>query len=206
MVGNEVPGLAMRGGRAAHVTALNAGNSGDFIESRYTAAGMVASVTDQNGTTHTYTYDDLGRMVRDGVTAVGTGIDDAVLAIATTLDDLGRVSGKTTYDAATGGNVVNDVKYWYDGWGNVTRIYQAHDGAVDDDGQGTDTPMVKFEYDDGAVGNVAKYVRLWRVTYPNGREVYYNYADAQSDPIGAALSRLDNVADSVSGTNAFVRY
>jgi len=38
----------------------------------------------------------------------------------------------------------------------------------------------------------AKYVRLSSVTYPDGREVYYNYS---GDEIDDALSRLSDIAD-----------
>jgi len=37
------------------------------------------------------------------------------------------------------------------------------------------TPSVQYTYGDGAVGGVAKYVRLEQVTYPDGiREIHYN--------------------------------
>lgn len=41
----------------------------------------------------------------------------------------------------------------------------------------------------------AKNVRLDKITYPNGRKVYYNYATGEP---GSGLSRPDNIASSGS--------
>ena len=42
----------------------------------------VTSLTDQNGSVHTYTYDLLGRFLDDLVATLGTGVDGAVRRIA----------------------------------------------------------------------------------------------------------------------------
>lgn len=44
--------------------------------------------------------------------------------------DMGWVQAITSDDAATGG-MVNQIKFTYDGWGNILKSEQAHDGAVD---------------------------------------------------------------------------
>ena len=44
------------------------------------------------------------------------------------------VSGHWTllsYSDTGGGNVANQIQYIYDGWGNVWRAYQEHNGEVD---------------------------------------------------------------------------
>ena len=74
---------------------------------------------------------------------------------------------------------------------------QAHDGAVS-----INTPAVVYGYEDGASGGEAGYVRLDKVVYPDGREVYYNYP---SSGVGAVLSRLDNIAADASGTTQYAR-
>ena len=53
-----------------------------------------------------------------------------------------------------------------------------------------------------AQGGLAYSNRLAKVTYPNGRAVFCNYP---SSGIGAALSRLDNIAADCNGTTDFVR-
>jgi len=106
----------------------------------------------------------------------------------------GRLEAVTSWENADGtGDILSQVKFHYDSWGNVSRAYQSHAGTVDDDGVGDDTPCVQYVFDDGAVGNEAKYVRLSSVTYPNDRVVYYNYPESG---VGSALSRLDNIASS----------
>ena len=37
---------------------------------------------------------------------------------------------QTSYPAAAGGAIVNQLKYEYDAFGRVTREYQSHSGAV----------------------------------------------------------------------------
>ena len=74
------------------------------------------------------------------------------------------------------------------GWGNLAREYQAHDGSVNTGS----TPSVEYDYDDGAVGDVAKYVRLSQVAYPDGRQIGYNYQSG----VDSIMSRLSSISDS----------
>ncbi|MEN6662876.1 MAG: hypothetical protein ABFD85_02655, partial [Phycisphaerae bacterium] len=50
------------------------GSYSDFVSATYRASGVVHTSTDQNGTVHTYWYDDTSRLSRDSVTTVATGI------------------------------------------------------------------------------------------------------------------------------------
>ncbi len=86
----------------------------------------------------------------------------------------------------------------------MAASWQEHAGAAVTSG-GSQSPNVQYAYEDGASGGVAQYVRLDYVTYPAGRVVYYNYP---SSGIGAALSRLDNIADSGTpgDSNKYVDY
>ena len=85
--------------------------------------------------------------------------------------------------------MVNEVEYTYDGWGNLAEEWQEHDGAVDTQS----TLSVEYTYDDGASGGIAKYVRLAEVTYPNGREINYDYGTAGA--IDDIMSRLSSIFD-----------
>ena len=62
-------------------------------------------------------------------------------------------------------------------------------------GSGGGEPDVDYTYQAVTVSGNAKNVRLDKITYPNGREVYYNYATGEP---GLGLSRLDNIASSGS--------
>ena len=94
-------------------------------------------------------------------------MDQTVNAIATTYDDLGRI--ETMSDEGLAGStetVLNQVKYLYDGWGNVIQEWQSPNGPVSGS-----TPVVQYNYDDGAgeeegTGVAASYVRLTDLIYP----------------------------------------
>ncbi|MFO0847175.1 MAG: RHS repeat-associated core domain-containing protein [Gemmataceae bacterium] len=149
------------------------------------ALGEPATSTDRNGSTHTYTYDVLGRRTADAVTALGSGVDGAVRRIEAGYDGQGNVALVTSFDAASGGSIVNQVQRDYNGLGQLTSEWQSHSGAV-----GGGTPRVQYAYTEMAGG--ANHSRLTSVTYPNGRVVNYTYSSGLNDTI----SRLSSLTDS----------
>ena len=116
-------------------------------------------------------------------------------------------------DDATG-DIRSQVRFAYDGWGNVATSWQSHDGAAVTTGDEEDqSPHVHYAYDDAEadlqnpVDHAAPYVRLKYVEYPDGdRVVYYNYPAAGT--VGGVLSRLDNIASSAAptGQQKYVAY
>jgi RHS repeat-associated protein len=168
------------------------------VSTEYDWLGRTTSTTDQRGVVHEFSYDFAGRLSADTVTSLGTSglVDDSVLAIGTTYDDIGRVQSVTSYSDTSGTAPVNEVKYEYNGWGKVYREYQEHDGAVD-----ANSLFVQYDYADGATDGVAKYVRLEQVTYPNGREVHYDYGTAGA--IDDIMSRLATIGDSTGTLSAY---
>ena len=130
--------------------------------------------------------------------------DNAILRIENTYDDMSRTKTITSYNATTGGTAANKVEYSYNGYGLVSETKQAHNGVVD-----VNTPSVVYNYDDGDVGGVAKYVRLTSIKYPDidypddGRQVHYLYP---TTGIGNALNRVESIADDASGTTKYAQY
>ncbi len=175
-------------------------DNGDHVSTAYDRTGRTTATTDQRGVVHAYSFDSAGRLAADTVTDLGTTglVDDAVLRVGTTYDDMGRVRAVANYSDTAGTTAVNEVRYEYNGWGQVYREYQEHDGAVD-----AATLFVQYDYADGATGGVAKYVRLAEVTYPNGREVQYGYGTAGA--IDDIMSRLATISDA-GGTLAAYTY
>ena len=102
----------------------------DRVRYAYNRQGEATQMVDQNGTTHAYAFDKLGRRTADRVTTVGSGIDDSVLRLETAYNDRQQVLTVSSYDAATSGSILNQVLYVYDGFGRVLREYQSHTGAV----------------------------------------------------------------------------
>src|SRR5579884_3362011 len=153
------------------------------------ALGDVVQSTDRNGNVHQYSYDTLGRLTSDAVTTLGTGVDGAVRRITYGYDSQGNQSLITSYDVASGGNIVNQVQRVYNGLGQLTGEYQSHNGAVV---PGT-TPQVQYAYNE--MSNGENNSRLVSMTYPNGYTLNYNYSSGLND----GISRLSSLSDS-SGT------
>ena len=97
-------------------------------------------------------------------------------------DTAGRVEKLTSYDAASGGTVVNEVQRAYNGLGQLTKEYQEHSGAVN-----TGTSLkVQYAYSEMASG--ANHSRLTSMTYPNGTALTYAYGSGGS--LDDTISRL----------------
>ena len=149
------------------------------------ALGQKLTVTDRNGTTHTYTYDVLARQIADAVTTLGSGVDGTVRRITTGYGPLNTGYLFTSYDAASGGNVVNQVKDEFNGLGQVTKEWQEHSGAV----TGT-SANVQYAYSEMAGG--ANHSRLTSITYASGYVLNYNYGTG----LDSTISRLTSLSDS----------
>lgn len=164
----------------------------DRVETSFDRLGRKTSETDQRGVTHTFSYDTSGRLFSDsiGTGTLPTGVEGTVRTIEYGYDDQSRAYLVTSKNAAA--SVVNQVKMTFDGWGNVIKSEQAHNGAV-----GVGTPAVQYAYADGATSGVAKYVRLDTVTYPNGRVIQQQYSTAGSDY--DVLNRVDKIRDNTAG-------
>ena len=116
----------------------------NVVEYQFDRQGETIQMTDQNGTKHDYTLDNLGRQVSDAVTLpAGSLINDNVLRIDTAYDLLGNVALTTSYTSTSGGtaNIVNQVADTYNGFGTLTKEQQSVSGAVT-----SSTPAVLYTY------------------------------------------------------------
>ena len=95
-------------------------------------AMLLAQQNIQNGTVHTYEFDNLGRLLHDRVTTLGSGVDGAVRRISTAYNVVGNVKSVTSYDNATvgTGTVVNEVKYEFDTNGLLRRNFKILRGRL----------------------------------------------------------------------------
>ncbi|MFL5245944.1 MAG: RHS repeat domain-containing protein [Gemmataceae bacterium] len=155
------------------------------------ALGETKTLTDRAGNVHTLAYDVLGRVSADAITTLASGFDGSVRRIETAYDTQGNSFKFTSFDAATGGNVVNQVQRAFNGLGQLTQEWQSHAGVVN---TGT-TPSVQYGYTlmAGGINNS----RLTSMTYPNGKVLNYGYGT--SGGLNDKISRLDNLSDA-SGT------
>ena len=70
---------------------------------------------------HEFAFDLLGRPSSDPVTTLATDVDEAVRRIDQTYEVRGMVESITSYDAASGGSVVNEVQNVYNGFAQLAR-------------------------------------------------------------------------------------
>jgi RHS repeat-associated protein len=168
-------------------------NASDHQQDHYTynALGQVTSMTDRNGNVHQYSYDVLGRLTSDAVTTLGMGVNGSARQIAYAYDTQGNQYLATSYNAATGGTVVNQVQQVYNGLGQLTGEYQSHAGSVVTSGTNP-TPEVQYAYTEmaGGVNNS----RLVSMTYPSGYVLNFNYAQG----LDSSISRLTSLSDAGS--------
>ncbi|MFN6027616.1 MAG: RHS repeat-associated core domain-containing protein, partial [Planctomyces sp.] len=138
------------------------------------------------------------RLAHDRVTTLGNGVDGAVRRISSTYEVRGMRESVTSYDNATvgSGSIVNDTKFTYNSFGQLTADYQSHSGAVNTGS----SPKVQYAYASGS----ANTIRPTTVTYPNGRVVTYGYDTSNS--MADALSRVVAVIDDDGGATHLADY
>ncbi len=129
-----------------------------------------------------------------------TAIDNAVLRIGQTYTARGQLDKVTSYSAAPGGSIVNEVQRVYNAIDQLTAEYQSHADAVNT----SSTPVVSYSYASGSAGTV----RLETMTYPNNRELRYDYGGTNSaaDLLGRIESLKPSPTASSSTTHATYTY
>ena len=161
----------------------------------YDNLGEETGFTDQNGTTHSYTYDVLARLTSDSI-AVAMGntfnIDTTVQSVTDSYDTAGRPYQQTSWSGAGGsGTMINQVVDSYNGFGQLSE--SQHDNSY------AQTTYSGSVYTVNAIGNVTyNYTetnngtendsRLRSITYPDGTIEDQTYAPmsgsaAQQGPI-----------------------
>ena len=160
----------------------------DEVTYAYNRQGQVKAITDQRGVVRVLDYDLLGRQIHDRATTVPSGVDTAVRRITRVYDDHGFLEKLTSYDNATvgSGSIVNEVQSAYSGFGQLTREYQSHGGAVNT----SSTPSVGYAYTSGS-GNYLRWTQLER---PDGSTVDYGYGSSGSAE--DAINRVKSLVQS----------
>jgi RHS repeat-associated protein len=157
------------------------------------ALGEVTQATDRNGNVHQYSYDVLGRLTANAVTTLGAGVDASVRRIEYKYDSQGNNYLITSFDAASAGNIVNQVQRSFNGLGQLTNEYQSHSGAVNT----STTPQVQYAYTEmaGGVNNS----RLTSMTYPSGYVLNFNY----NTGLDSNISRLSSLSDAANTLESY---
>jgi RHS repeat-associated protein len=174
---------------------------------RYNLDGSMAGRTDQRGTTIQYTLNDRRQLQLESVTALGGDTDGLVRSIKREYDPLGRLISITSYGSADGtGPVRNQVVRHITDDGTVDREWQSHSGTFVSDGQGA-SPCVRYGFDTSADadGIYMHGLRRNRITYPNGREVHYQYGETVGDA-SDLLGHITRIYQSDPAEQLLVQY
>jgi RHS repeat-associated protein len=148
------------------------------LEYQYNRQGQQTQFKDADGTTHAYVYDKVGRMTEDKVTVLADGLNGTVRRIGYSYDPRSLVSKVTSYNAATGGTVVNEAAFEYDSFLQLAADKQSHAGAVTGS-----TPKVTYTYETGGTKNS---IRRVSTTYPTAArvlQVQYGAANSMDDQL-----------------------
>ena len=160
----------------------------------YNDLGQKATMTDRDGTVHTYGYDDQGNPTSDTVTTLGAGVDGTVIARDTAYSSLGQPILYSTIGGS--GVTLSQVHETYDGFGNVTAEAQSHGGPVTGG-----TPTVGYGF---TLSGSAKEVPT-SLVYPNGRTLSFDY-EGMAGNAGAITSISDTNFTGPSGNQILAGY
>ncbi|GJQ29735.1 MAG: hypothetical protein HBSAPP03_16190 [Phycisphaerae bacterium] len=111
----------------------SAGGS-DVVKYAYNRLGQQTGVIDQAGNQIDTVYDDAGRELSRTASTIVSGFDGFVNKIAMAYLPRGPVETVTQYGESGSSTVRDQVRYEYDGWGNLERFRQDVDSAMDGSG------------------------------------------------------------------------
>lgn len=134
-------------------------SAGYTVTYSYNRLGELRGTSDQNGTTHRMTRDDLGRITSDKAELFGTNIDAAVKEIAASFDGHGRIASVDSLNSSSA--VINSVDFEY------TPLHQIATVVQDVDGAGTmAAERVEYDYANAAPAG-GNYSRMSGTRYPS---------------------------------------
>lgn len=156
----------------------------------YNAQGEQVYLEDQDDNVIETEFDDSGRELHRKATTIGGSFDNTVQRISTTYDSLGRVStvGQYDDDDPASGSIIDEVKYTYEDWGNISKVEQDHDSAVG----GTLLYDVDFAYEKNTDGRNT--IRRTTFDLPDGNQITFTYDSATTSHDDDA-SRVTEVKD-----------
>jgi len=169
----------------------------DVVTYAYNAQSQKNWQQDQEGNVIETDFNDSGRQTHRQITTLDADFDGDVRRITTAFADLGRRSTVTQYDNATvgSGSVVDEVKFTYDDWGNISNYEQDHDSTVGGGGSLSDYE-IQYTYELDEDGRPA--VRRTGMTLPSGNAITYSYSTGIYDEADRVASVLDGAVTMAS--------
>lgn len=180
----------------------------DQVKLGYAVDGVLKKRTDQRNVVLDLIFNGRRQLELSAATIpTGSGVDEQVKSIKREYDSLGRLTKITSYANADGaGTVRNQIQLELNDLDQVTTSYQSHEGVVVTSGGGA-SRKVQYAYDTTVSGNVFQYQhRLEKVTYPQGREVFYSYQKGSADLPGNRLSRITEIRNASATGDRWMLY
>jgi RHS repeat-associated protein len=176
----------------------DSGGANDTVRFAYNAQGQQIFRQDQSGNVIQTVYDDSGRETAQKATTVDADFDNAIERIATVYDSLGRTSTVTQYDDPTSGTAQDQVKFTYDGWGNITLYEHDVDSTVGG-ASGNAEYEVAYAWAKVAVSNEPRNIRRTDITLPGGTPIDIEYLSTGNHSFDDDLSRVSRIEDVTGG-------
>lgn len=187
------------------VTYPDSTGSSDSVIYAFNRQGEPNGTIDQAANQIDTAYDSLGREVARTVSSLASGFDGSVRRIALAYLSRGPISTVTQYDASSGGNVTDQVKYEYDAWGNLEHFRQDVDSAMDSSGDslsGREAFDVAYTFaknaPTGGVHTTRKTGMSYKADGTTFQTVAYTYGSGSS--LNDTLSRVATVTVGSSPT------
>jgi RHS repeat-associated protein len=168
------------------------GAGSSTVQYAYNRQKQVRTFTDQISTAHEYSYDKLGRLIMDAVTAFGSGINDTIEKLVWGYDNRGRLVRAASLEKTTE-DVLNEVYREFNDFNQVTYEHQEHNGEAD---IGV-SPKVGYSWANGSSNTI----RQTGFTYPNAGTFDIDYGSGLDSSLNRPLALKES-----STTFASMRY
>lgn len=192
-----------------------AGTTDEYkVKYSYNRLGELRGVTDQNGTLRHLSRDQRGRIHRDIVSTVGSGVDDTIRMIQYDFDTSGRLEQVSSYTDTGAITIRDQVEIGYTPLWQIETVTQQHDDVVS-----ASSPQVLYRYDNQAINAGTKnYSRVSAVVYPTDNDgnisdktVEYTYnAGTGYDGLDNRISRVSKIGveslTGVTGVHDLITY
>ncbi|MBK6940452.1 MAG: hypothetical protein IPH13_09665 [Planctomycetes bacterium] len=164
----------------------------------YNAQGQVVKKTDQAGNVIDTAYNVGGRLDTTTMTTITGSFDTRVRRIEYDYASTGFLSNVVQYDAASSGNVLDEIKYSHDGWLNLSKLEYDKNSLVGAVGSVDHYQIIKT-WEKATSGRQA--IRLASTTMPSGNVIDVVYSSSNSND--GWVSRATELKD---GAVSLVKY
>lgn len=151
------------------------GDSADAVFIYYDLLSRIKGMDDQATNVLLFDYDSVGRRIATEAIAGEAAFDNAVATIEREYDALGQLVKVRQKDVSN--NVLDEVAFAYDGWGNELAFMQDHDSLVG----GSLLFDVEYTYEKAAASGTRQTIRRAGMTLPDGTAVGYAYSEPTMD-------------------------